>query len=122
MKKLLLVITTLFSAVSFAQTPIPNGTMEAWQNVGSATEEPTEWNSLMTGNLCGLCSFGAQQLCYRESAVANVHSGTYSAKIITKVILGNPANGVMTLGQVVAPNTTPSNGYNQTIQANANFS
>jgi hypothetical protein len=122
MKKLLFVLFLVIPTLINAQTPIPNGGMETWTNIASSTEEPTEWNSLMTGNLCGLCSLGAQQCCFRESGVANVHTGTYSAKIVTNVIFGNPANGVMTLGQVVAPSTTPSAGYNTTLQANINFS
>ena len=123
MKKILL--STLFLGLTcyvLAQTPIPNGGMETWTNVGSNNEEPTEWNSLITGSLCGLCGFGAQQVCFRESGAANIHSGTYSAKIQTKTAVGNTINGVMTLGRVFAPSTTPSQGYNATVTTDPNFS
>lgn len=121
MKKLLLVLFLTIPFFASAQIDVPNGGMEAWDNVGASTEEPSEWNSLMTGNLCGLCSFGAQQCVFRESGAGNVHSGTYSARIRTNVIFGNPANGVLTLGQVTAPSTTASAGYNITLQANSAF-
>lgn len=121
MKKLLLVIALILPLKLFAQTPIPNGDMEAWTNVGGATEEPTEWNSLKTGDLCFLCGLGAVQVCYRESGVANVHSGTYSARIVTRNS-GGVQNGVLTLGRVTAPSTTPSDGYNVTVQTNGSFS
>lgn len=121
MKKLILGVLLTIPMLLNAQIDVPNGGMETWTNVGASNEEPTEWNSLMTGNLCGLCSFGAQQCVFRESAAANIHSGTYSARIRTNVIFGNPANGVLTLGQVTAPSTTASDGYNVTLQANAAF-
>lgn len=123
MKKLLLIafMGSCFMPL-FGQTPVPNGGMETWTNVGQTSEEPTEWNSLLTGSLCGLCGFGAQQVCFRESAAANVHSGTYSARIQTKTALGNTINGVMTLGKVNAPSTTPSQGYNATVTTDPLFS
>jgi hypothetical protein len=121
MKKLILGFLIIFPFILNAQIDVPNGGMETWTNVGASNEEPTEWNSLMTGNLCGLCGLGAQQCVFRESAPANIHSGTYSARIRTNVIFGNPANGVLTLGQVTAPSTSASDGYNVTLQANAAF-
>lgn len=122
MKKLLLPFLFIAPFTLNAQfTPLPNGGFENWDNVGSSTEEPQEWNSLMTGNLCGLCSTGAQQNCYREGGAANIHSGNYSVRIVTKVILGNPANGVVTIGQVTAPSTSASAGYNVTLTGNPAF-
>lgn len=119
MRKLFLPLFVLFPFWAIAQTPIPNGGMENWQNVGSSTEEPTEWNSNKTGT--GFATWGPQTL-YRESTAANVHSGTYAARIQTGSYLGTPVNGVMTLGRVNAPTTTPSDGYNNTLQSDPNFS
>lgn len=119
MKKLLLFFSLIIPSYLFAQTPIPNGGMENWQNVGSATEEPTEWNSNRTGS--GFASWAPQTL-FRENTPANIHSGTYSARIRTTTYAGTPVNGVMTLGEVNAPSFTPSDGYNETLQANVNFS
>ena len=45
--------TTLFasfvSLFAFAQTQITNPGFENWDNAGTATEEPTSWNSNKTG-------------------------------------------------------------------------
>ena len=50
MKKTLLLITALAGTLSgFAQTQIGNSDMELWENVGSSTEEPNNWNSFKTG-------------------------------------------------------------------------
>lgn len=116
----ILLSTTLALSLHSQSTQLPNVGFESWENVGSDTEEPLEWNSLKTGSLCGLCGT-APTCCRRESTPANVHSGTYSARIFTNSVFGNPANGVLTLGQVVAPSTTPSDGYNITRQANNAF-
>ncbi len=120
MKKILLVLFCSLSIILHAQIDFPNGGMENWENVGSDTEEPLEWNSIKTGDLCGFCALGAQKLLYREGGAGNFHSGLYSARIVTKNF-GGIQNGVMTLGRVTAPNTTPSNGYNITVQSNPAF-
>ncbi len=100
---------------AFAQTQqIGNSGFETWQNVGSNTEEPTNWGSIKTGDLCGLCGI-APQVVWREGGAGNVWSGTYSARIVTGSAFGNPANGVLTCGEVNAPNTTPSSGFNESI-------
>lgn len=119
MKRLLLTLSILFTIRLFSQTPIPNGGMETWTNVGASNEEPTEWNSNKTGG--GFANL-APQTCFRESGAGNVRSGTYSARIRTTSYFGTPVNGVMTLGRVQAPSTTPSEGYNETILGDANFS
>lgn len=104
--------------VSFAQQP-NNGGFENWDNVGSSTEEPTNWSGMMTGNLCGLCGFGASQRVFRDGT--EKYSGNFSARIETTSVSGNVVNGNITTGQVNAPSTTPSQGYNMTVRSNANF-
>ena len=66
-------------ALSFginAQTTIPNGTFETWQNIGASDEEPTNWNGNKTGG--GFANLGPQT-CFRESG--NVHSGSYCMRL-----------------------------------------
>ncbi len=119
MKKLVLLLSLLITPILiFSQTPITNGGMENWVNIGASNEEPTEWNSNKTGS--GFASSAPQTL-FRETGVANIHSGTYSARIRTTTYFGTPVNGVMTVGEVNAPTFTPSDGYNETVQVNANF-
>lgn len=96
-----------------------NSGFENWDAVGTANEEPTNWSGMMTGNLCGFCGLGASQRVFRDGTV--FRSGTYSARIQSTSYLGNIVNGAITTGQVNAPSTTPSEGYNQTVQANASF-
>jgi len=119
MKKLLLVFIFSIPVLLNAQTPIPNGGMENWENVGSSTEEPIEWSSNKTGG--GNATLPGQT-CFREAAVANIHSGTYGARIRTTTFFGTPVNGVMTLGRVQAPTTTPSDGFNETVLGDLLFS
>lgn len=103
---------------TFAQQP-NNGGFENWQNVGSSTEEPTNWNGMMTGNLCGFCGLGSSQRVFRDGS--QVHGGTYSCRIESTTYLGNVINGTVTTGQVTAPSTTPSEGYNITLTGNGSF-
>ena len=104
--------------VSFAQQPI-NGGFENWDNVGSNTEEPTNWSGMMTGNLCSLCGFGASQRVFRDGT--DKHSGNFSARIESTSVSGTLVNGTITTGQVNAPSTTPSQGYKMTVRSNANI-
>ncbi|OFZ56568.1 MAG: hypothetical protein A3D92_14650 [Bacteroidetes bacterium RIFCSPHIGHO2_02_FULL_44_7] len=107
-----------FSEIWCQQQP-NNGGFENWDAVGSSNEEPTNWSGMMTGNLCGFCGLAASQRVFRDASV--IHSGTYSARIQSTSYAGNIVNGAITTGQVNAPSTTPSDGYNQTVQSNASF-
>ena len=121
MKKIYtLLILLIASTIAIAQQQPDNPGFEDWQNTGTDTEEPTNWSGMMTGHLCGWCSFGASQRVFREDS--EVHSGSYSARIeSTSAITGITVNGTMTTGRVTAPSTTASEGYNQTLTANAEF-
>src|SRR5688572_27893725 len=113
MRKQLLAFSLCIPSFLIAQTPIPNGGMETWTGSGSSIE-PTDWNSNKTGS--GWATSGPQTL-FQETGAANIHSGTYSARIRTDQFFGTPVNGVMTLGNVNAPTTNPNDGYNETLQA-----
>ena len=110
---------TALSATSFGQQQPNNAGFENWQNVGSSTEEPTNWSGMETGNLCGFCGLGSSQRVFRDGS--QVYSGTYSARIESTSYLGNIVNGNITTGEVNAPSTTPADGYNKTVQSNGNF-
>lgn len=113
-------ITVMVSAITYGQQQVGNPGFENWDNVGAATEEPTNWNGMMTGDFCFLCSFAQSQRVFQEST--EVHSGTYSCRIETGSAGGNGINGALTLGRVNAPNATPSNGYNQSETGGTDFS
>lgn len=123
MKKIystILALLVLGASISAsAQTQPNNAGFENWDNVGSNTEEPTNWSGMMTGNLCTLCGFAASQRVFRDGS--DVHSGMYSARIQSTSAAGNVINGAITTGKVNAPNTTPSNGYNATVMSDASF-
>lgn len=108
-----------FFVSAIAQQQPNNGGFENWDNVGSSSEEPTNWSGMMTGNLCGFCGLAASQRIFRDGS--EVHGGTYSARIQSTSYAGNIVNGAMTTGQINAPSTTPADGYNKTIQSNASF-
>ena len=66
----------LFSSFTLsAQQQIGNSNMEAWDNVGAQTEEPTNWNSFKTGS-GGLVTFATQQV-QRSTSIRSGATGSY---------------------------------------------
>ncbi len=122
MKKLTLNILLFTSFGALAQQQIGNANMEAWENVGTATEEPNNWNSFKTGT-GGLAGFASKQI-ERSTAIRSGATGSYCARIFSVSILGAVANGNMTVGQINMGSSTPTsaNNYNFSKIADANFS
>ncbi len=126
MKKNLLIIALGFSLYGTSQQ-IGNSNFEAWDNVGQAAEEPTNWNSFKSAN-CTLgsipCGIAQTQQVSRSTSVRPGSAGTYSARIYAKSIFGTLANGTITTGRINMGSTTandPSN-HNFTTVGDANFS
>lgn len=113
---LIAIFLSFFSELSIAQTIVPNGNFENWENVGSSDEEPTNWNGNKTGT--GFASFGPQT-CFRETT--NPHSGTYCMKLENGNFFGTPVNATATTGQIQAPSSNPADGYISTITGDPNF-
>lgn len=105
-----------------AQTQIGNANFEQWENVGSATEEPINWNGIKTGTggQVSLAPKGVQ----RSTDIRPGSSGQYSARVYSNSILGVIANGNLTLGRVNAGSTTPTSpqNYNYTQRSSTAFS
>lgn len=110
------------SRISTAQTQLNNSGFEDWENVGSATEEPLEWNSFKTAS--GILATYASQQINKSSVVRPGSTGTSSCLIWSKNIIGVIANGNVTTGQINMANMTPTNtdNYNITHTADAAFS
>ncbi|PKR80222.1 hypothetical protein CW751_11205 [Brumimicrobium salinarum] len=102
-------ITSLLATYSFTQQQLQNPGFEDWENLGTATAEPTNWSSLKTGD--ALASAAPEVL----SQVSG-RNGGFAAQL--KVIdFGFPfptANGIMTNGRIHA-DLDPENGYVYTI-------
>ena len=125
MKKLLQSFAATFlicSPVLHAQQQLGNGNMESWDNVGQATEEPTNWNSFKSGT-GSFVSFGSQQI-QRSTAIRAGATGSYCARVWSKSTLGIVANGNMTIGQINMGSSTPSSSsnYNFSKTSDVNFS
>ncbi len=123
MTRKLLSFTLLFFALNgLSQTQIGNSGMETWTNLGATTEEPTNWNSFLSGQ-GGLVGFASQQV-QRSAIVRAGATGTYSARVWAKSVLGIVANGNMTIGRINMGSSTPANSanYNISLQADANYS
>lgn len=122
MMKKVTIASFLFSSFSFFAQQIGNSNMESWDNVGQASEEPTNWNSFKTAQGT-FTSFSSQQL-QRSTAIRTGASGQYCARIWSKSTLGIVANGNMTVGRINMGSTTPNdpNNYNISLTADANFS
>jgi hypothetical protein len=113
---LLSIASVLFFGTAIAQTTIPNGGFETWENVGAAEEEPTNWSSNKTGT--GNASLPGQT-CFLETT--NPHSGTNCLKLENGSIFGSPVNATATTGQMHAPSFSPADGYISSVTADADF-
>src|ERR1700757_4662317 len=90
----------LFGNILLAQTQIANGGFEQWDNAGSSTAEPTNFNSNKTGS--NTAQLGPQT-CYQDASV--VHSGSYAVRMETKYYILAVVNGSLTTGVVNAPSS-----------------
>ena len=111
MKKIITLISIVFTSNIFAQTSIQNGDFELWENVGSDTEEPTFFNSNKTGTDWAT---SGPQTCFRDASI--FHNGTYSVRIETKTFVFAVVNGSITTGIINAPTTSKTDGYIGTIK------
>ena len=100
-----------------AQTVVPNAQFENWQNLGQASEEPTNWNSNKTG---GGNATSGPQTCFRDTST--LFGGAYCIKIKSGSTFGIVVNGSGTTGKVEAPTFTKADGYIHTIPGDPNFS
>lgn len=107
----------LCAVVSKAQTTIPNGDFENWENLSTADEEPTHWNSNKTGG--GFANFGPQT-CFRDTSTLN--GGSYCMKVMSGTAFSNVVNGSGTTGKVEAPTAVKLEGYSHTIAGDPDFS
>jgi len=119
MKVVILVTFLLAIFVANAQPQIENSGFEAWDGVGSDTEEPGQWSSIKTSDAGSFVNGLAPQVCYQSS---DAHTGNYSTRLISMAtLLPNVyANGTLTCGRVHA-SLTPSEGYVFTDQGNTNW-
>ncbi len=124
MKKTFTFCFIAFSLSSlFAQQQIGNSNMEAWDNIGADTEEPTNWNGFETAS-GGLSIFASQQVS-RSTTIRSGASGMYCARIFSRSILGIVANGTLTLGRINMGSTTVTDisaNYNISLTNDLNFS
>ena len=97
--------------------------MEEWDNIGAATEEPTNWNGFKTAS--GQWAPAGSQQVFRSTAIRSGASGMYCARIFSKSILGIVANGTLTLGRINMGSTTVTDisaNYNISLTNDPNFS
>jgi len=112
MKHTLTLLGLAISLSATAQNTITNGSFENWESLGTATEEPTGWNSNKTGG--GLASSGPQT-CFQST---DAHSGSYSAKVQTTYYIITVVNGNLTTGKVQAPSANKAEGFIEAVGAN----
>jgi hypothetical protein len=115
-----LMLISLF-AVKAQKTNYPqinNGEFENWDNLGTATEEPTEWNSFKSASGPLAAQFGAQQI-IRSILIRPGSTGGYSCLIWSRPILSIVANGNITTGQINMGSSTASDPSNFNISRTA---
>lgn len=124
MKTIYLTLLSLFAAGSLttasAQQQPDNGGFENWDN----DSEPTFWNNMTTGTLCGLCGLGSSLRVFEDNS--EVRTGNASARIESTLFdpgIGPTAhiNGTISTGEINAPSTTPSDGFSLTKRSDARF-
>lgn len=121
MKKISFLLLNISLFIVRAQQ-IQNSDMELWENVGQATEEPTNWNSFKSAQ-GSFTAFASQQV-QRSTAIRSGATGQYCARIWSKSTLNIVANGNLTLGRINMGSTTANdpNNYNISLTADVNFS
>lgn len=117
---LMLPVFTMFIQVN-AQTTVNNAGFEDWDNLGSNTEEPSQWNSFKSAQ-GAYSTFGAQQV-KRSGLTRPGSTGTYSAVIWCRDATLAMANGDLTCGRINMGNTSPtsSSNYNLTLTSNTAY-
>jgi hypothetical protein len=119
MRKHILLSTLIITLtlVTKAQTAIPNGDFENWDNIDSSIAEPTHWNSNRTGG--GYAVYGPET-CFRDTSTLN--GGSYCVKVMSGEVFSNTVNGSNTTGKVEAPTASKADGYSHTIAGDPNYS
>ena len=86
---------------------LKNSDFEAWEDDGGTMNEPVNWNSFATAKT-GMFTGSAKTADQLESSTETRpgSTGTKSAKIKARSILGVVANGNLTTGQINAEGTS----------------
>lgn len=127
MRKILLSFSLLtLTLQASAQTQIGNNDFENWENLGQDEVEPINWNSFMTADIGSFFGSGlvAGKQVDRSTLKRPGSSGTYSAKIWARSIIGVAANGNMTTGRINVASASASNSsnHNKTVLGDPAFS
>lgn len=118
MKHVILPAALLAPVLALAQPQFSNPGFENWQNLGTGTEEPTEWSSIKTSDGGSFINNLAPQVSWRST---DFHSGAYSVQLKSvNTSIGIVANGTLTCGRVHAE-LNPNNGYVFTDAGNADW-
>lgn len=121
MKKIVLTLLSVAcSAGMMAQMQIDNSDLEQWESVPGGSE-PVNWNSFLTAS-GGLAGMAADQM-EESTDVRPGSTGTKSAKIWSRAVVGLVANGNLTLGRINMGNMLadhPDN-HNKTIVSDPAF-
>ena len=101
---------------------IHNGGFESWNDVGTLSEEPVDWNSFKTAS--GSMAAWVTQQVKHSMVVRPGTTGDTSCLIWSRSVLGIVANGVVTTGQVNAGSGTAADtsNYNATHTSQPLFS
>lgn len=106
------------SSAGFGQQ-LQNNSFENWSAVDD-TKEPVGWNTIMTGDLCRLCSMVASQRAFPDTK--EFVDGKRSVRIESRSIMGGIIfNGSVTTGRITVPSASASAGYNQTRKQENGF-
>jgi hypothetical protein len=110
MKKILLGLFAVSTAVSFAQTQLTNSGFENWESVAGSDEEPISWNSFLTAT--GSLNGNADSQIEWSSDVRPGSSGTKSCLIWSRSIFTIIANGNVTTGRINMGSFIPTGADN----------
>ena len=106
-KIILFAVVILQGSFVIGQQQLENPSFENWDDLGSPTEEPTQWSSIKTSDAGSFINSSAPQVCWQST---DAHTGSYSVKLENKSVFGLVATGTVTNGRAHG-DLDPENGY-----------
>lgn len=105
-------VLTVIDDVAAGKTQIGNGDFEDWRSSNSSNHAPDNWNSFENADASGLTTAARAQQVEMVEGGRPGSDGLYSVCIYSRSVVGQNAQGNLTLGIIKAGSTTPSNKNN----------
>jgi len=109
MKKIYILLISLFSSSAVFSQALPNASFDNWTNAGSY-DDPNNWNTLNSLT----STFGV--VCVTKATGPDIHTGSAAIRLETLSVLGQNANGLATTGTINVAGQTVDGGIPYTLR------